>query len=561
MPNGVTRTVVYDPHRDLPVSVTHTNPAGTILAQRTYSYDSVNRLTERTQLRAGAVSRPDAFDYNERSELSAALLGTNGYAYAFDSIGNRQTAVENAITNAYLSNPLNQYTNILRASAPPREDIPVFDYDGNQTLLRTTTGSWQVEYNAENRPVLFSNETAVITMVYDYQGRRTEMKVIQSGSTTRHERYLYRGYLQLAALNLLDVTNVIHAITWEPTEPVATRPLGIHLEGQGEGMYTYSFDQVKNVTELFDSTGALAATYDYAPFGALTFATGPAADLNPLTFSSEIHDAPLGLIYYNFRHLNVLDARWVNRDPLGERGGVNVYVLAENNAVDRIDYLGLEWQGPYRQHDRRAIVEADCGDSVRGIESLVPYDLREFGKWLKREDQGSWPIASIDEKFLEKRKFSVPNVVYIVRGPEDNWVAEGINIYADNAHMSNQRGVYYSLGFDVVIRQTMIWDEWKAALGSVNIHGLLYFGHGPEMRAWNDSRTISPYHDIKGGVHRPWLHHGLGFLNHHGCLGMKFNFAQWVSNRGLYRYHIGYTYALNALNGMTTIPGTYVPAP
>jgi hypothetical protein len=30
MPNGVTRTVVYDPHRDLPVSVTHTNPAGTI---------------------------------------------------------------------------------------------------------------------------------------------------------------------------------------------------------------------------------------------------------------------------------------------------------------------------------------------------------------------------------------------------------------------------------------------------------------------------------------------------------------------------------------------------
>jgi hypothetical protein len=89
------------------------------------------------------VSRPDAFDYNARSELSAALLGTNSYAYAFDPIGNRQTAIENTITNAYHANALNQYTNILRASAPPREDIPVFDYDGNQTLLHTTTGVYK----------------------------------------------------------------------------------------------------------------------------------------------------------------------------------------------------------------------------------------------------------------------------------------------------------------------------------------------------------------------------------------------------------------------------------
>jgi RHS repeat-associated protein len=53
--------------------------------------------------------------------------------------------------------------------------------------------------------------------------------------------------------------------------------------------------------------------------------TGPAADLNPLTFSSEIHDAPLGLIYYNVRHLNVLDGQWVSRDPIEERGGINVF--------------------------------------------------------------------------------------------------------------------------------------------------------------------------------------------------------------------------------------------
>jgi|GEM_PF-1931891 len=61
---------------------------------------------------------------------------------------------------------MNQYTNILRVSAPPREDIPEFDADGNQTLLHTTTGLWHVYYNAENRPVLFSNETGVKGQVF-----------------------------------------------------------------------------------------------------------------------------------------------------------------------------------------------------------------------------------------------------------------------------------------------------------------------------------------------------------------------------------------------------------
>jgi RHS repeat-associated protein len=171
------------------------------------------------------------------------------------------------------------------------------------------------------------------------------MKVVEAGSTTRHERYLYRGYVQIAALDLLNATNVIHAITWDPTEPVATRPLALQ---RGTNCWSYGFDQVKNVTELFDASGALAATYDYAPFGALTDSTGPTTDLNPLTFSSEIHDSPLGLIYYNYRHLNVLDGRWVSRDPIEERGGINVFVFVGNRPSHRVDMLGqLTWTWPW----------------------------------------------------------------------------------------------------------------------------------------------------------------------------------------------------------------------
>lgn len=33
--------------------------------------------------------------------------------------------------------------------------------------------------------------------------------------------------------------------------------------------------------------------------------------------------------------------RWLSRDPIGERGGVNQYVFVRNNGLNRLDYLGL----------------------------------------------------------------------------------------------------------------------------------------------------------------------------------------------------------------------------
>lgn len=34
--------------------------------------------------------------------------------------------------------------------------------------------------------------------------------------------------------------------------------------------------------------------------------------------------------------------RWLNRDPIAERGGVNLYGFVGNDGVNRLDYLGLE---------------------------------------------------------------------------------------------------------------------------------------------------------------------------------------------------------------------------
>ena len=45
-------------------------------------------------------------------------------------------------TTAYTTGPFNQYTAIERGEEAAFE--PVHDADGNQTLIRTSTGIWQV---------------------------------------------------------------------------------------------------------------------------------------------------------------------------------------------------------------------------------------------------------------------------------------------------------------------------------------------------------------------------------------------------------------------------------
>ncbi|WP_094135963.1 hypothetical protein [Akkermansia muciniphila] len=89
-------------------------------------------------------------------------------------------------------------------------------------------------------------------------------KVTVNGTITSHERYLYRGYLQIAALDMLNSRNVLRTLLWDPLEPTATRPLAL---AQGASLYCYGMDFNKNVTEVFDGDGRIAAAYDYSPYG------------------------------------------------------------------------------------------------------------------------------------------------------------------------------------------------------------------------------------------------------------------------------------------------------
>ena len=336
MPNNMTLTRAYEGKRDLVTSMTYKRATTTVVS-RGYTYDALARPVTRTTARQ-KTTRNDAFTYNSRSELVAATLGTAPYGYGYDNIGNRKTAQELADELTYAANQLNQYASITKGEEAPF--VPTYDANGNQTSVKTATGIWTVQYDANNRPVIFTKteaeSTTVVECGYDSMGRRYMKKMTVNGTVTLHHRYIYRGYLQIACCDLKRSAHpVLWLITWDPAEPMATRPLAIQKDGT---WYCYGLDITKNMWELFGSSGYIRTAYDYTPYGGVT-EEGDVAQ--PVQWSSEMYDAELALVYYNFRHYNPMDGRWINRDPILKSGTINLYSYVGNNAIIFTDRLGL----------------------------------------------------------------------------------------------------------------------------------------------------------------------------------------------------------------------------
>jgi integrase/recombinase XerD len=65
-----------------------------------------------------------------------------------------------------------------------------------------------------------------------------------------------------------------------------------------------------------------------------------------------------GVTDYTYRYYDPLTGRWPSRDPIGERGGVNLYGFVENNGISRWDFLGLKRIGFYQMVELLFSVES-----------------------------------------------------------------------------------------------------------------------------------------------------------------------------------------------------------
>ncbi len=130
-----------------------------------------------------------------------------------------------------------------------------------------------------------------------------------------------------------------------------------HL-GDGASRHYVAYDGNGNVVGLADAdTGEMSASYEYSAFGEVLQMEGEYAVKNDYRFSTKPQEGMTGLYYYGYRWLDAGTGRWLSRDPIGERGGVNLYGFVGNDGVNYVDRLGL--------------IEAELGGAITG-DLIIP---------------------------------------------------------------------------------------------------------------------------------------------------------------------------------------------
>ncbi len=114
---------------------------------------------------------------------------------------------------------------------------------------------------------------------------------------------------------------------------------GILARTTQAGSVFYGYDGSGNVVTLTDRLGAEVGSYNYDAFGNSLSQSGVAADANPYRFSTK--ESIAGMYSYGFRFYSPGSGRFINRDPIGEDGGTNLYGFVGNNPVNMADYYGL----------------------------------------------------------------------------------------------------------------------------------------------------------------------------------------------------------------------------
>ena len=206
----------------------------------------------------------------------------------------------------------------------PDSSKTLFSYDDADRLTRIE------QRNSANVPLAKSE------FVYDYASR----KAVSLEFTRTNGAWVKTGEKR-RVFDGLDVVQERNAGNQVTAQLVRDGNIGgILSRSTAAGATFFGYDGGGNVTLLTDANGDDVGRYRYDAFGNTLEVSGARAAENPYRFSTKELHAASGLYDFGFRFYSPGLGRWINRDPIQEAGGINLYAMVGNDPVNSWDEYG-----------------------------------------------------------------------------------------------------------------------------------------------------------------------------------------------------------------------------
>jgi RHS repeat-associated protein len=353
--------------------------------QWSFVYDNADQLTGGTQIDTvtSAVQSQAGYGYDlagNRTLAQSGLVPANATFNNLNELGSIQTGgAGQMLVQGTVNKPVTGVTvNGVTASVSPTEifqaQVPV--QAGTNTIAVTgtdasnnqpTTKSYQVTVSGPTTRNLQSDLNG--NLVSDGAGRgyvwdaQNRLASITYTGSQNHTDFTHDGLGRMIKLQELNGTTVTatRQFVWDGSTIVDERdgsnsivrryfPQGEQVV-QGTGAPTllyYTRDHLGTVREAIDAVGAVRARFDYDPYGVRS-ANSVTANAIETTFGYTGHlyykaaadSESEGIHLSLFRGYDPILGRWLSRDPLQERAGVNLYTSVKNDPLRLADPYGL----------------------------------------------------------------------------------------------------------------------------------------------------------------------------------------------------------------------------
>jgi RHS repeat-associated protein len=277
------------------------NSAGANPATETYSYDPLYRLTAITEADGSTLESVTYNQTGDRLSKTGSGLATGTYSY-------------------------NTNTHQLIATGNAARTV---DANGNTTAISQAGSTYGFGYNARNRMALAQlNQSTVAAYTYNAYGERVAKTA--SAST---ERYNYDPDSQL----LSEYGSSNREYVYLDDIPVAN----LDTQGTTASIVYVTADHLGTPRAIADGSGNIVWSWAYQ--GNAWGEQSPTSNgyVYNLRFPGQYYDAESGLNNNFNRDYDKSTGRYAEVDPIGQAGGLGLYVYGLNNPLAYSDPLGL----------------------------------------------------------------------------------------------------------------------------------------------------------------------------------------------------------------------------